>query len=118
MELGTGGVPVMAIGGFSGTDPAPTLAAFEKMVADHEVHYFILSAGGAFGGGATAGGRAAGAGAGSTGDATRTTLGAGAARGGTTSDSAQVEAWVEDHFTATTVGGETVYNLTAPTSGS
>jgi 4-amino-4-deoxy-L-arabinose transferase-like glycosyltransferase len=111
MELGTGGVPVMAIGGFSGTDPAPTLAAFEKMVADHEVHYFILSAGGA--------GGAFGGGAGSAGDATRTTFGAGtAARGGTTSDSAQVEAWVEDHFTATTVGGETVYNLTAPTSGS
>jgi 4-amino-4-deoxy-L-arabinose transferase-like glycosyltransferase len=119
MELGTGGVPVMAIGGFSGTDPTPTLAAFEKMVADHEVHYFILSAGGAFGGGASAGGRAAGAGTGSAGDPTRTSLGAGAtAQGGATSDSAQVEAWVEDHFTATTVAGETVYNLTAPQSGS
>jgi hypothetical protein len=118
MELGTGGVPVMAIGGFSGTDPAPALAAFEQMVADHEVHYFILSAGGAGGAfGATAGGRAVGAG--SADGATRSSFGAGgAARGGTTSDSAQVEAWVEDHFTATTVGGETVYNLTAPKSGS
>jgi 4-amino-4-deoxy-L-arabinose transferase-like glycosyltransferase len=93
MELGSGGVPVMAIGGFSGTDPTPALAAFEKTVADHEVHYFVLSAGGA--GGTFAG-----------------------ARGGATSDSAQVEAWVEDHFTATTVGGETVYNLTASKSGS
>ena len=35
------GEPIMAIGGFNGTDPAPTLAQFKKMVAAHEVHYFI-----------------------------------------------------------------------------
>jgi 4-amino-4-deoxy-L-arabinose transferase-like glycosyltransferase len=29
MELATGGIPVMAIGGFRGTDPAPSLAQFE-----------------------------------------------------------------------------------------
>ena len=33
--------------------------------------------------------------------------------GGGTTDAAQISAWVEAHFTATTVGGETVYNLTA-----
>lgn len=39
-QLGTG-APVMAIGGFNGTDPSPTLAQFEKYVADGRIHYFI-----------------------------------------------------------------------------
>ena len=46
------GEPVMAIGGFNGTDPTPTLAQFEKDVAQGKIHYFI-GGGGArgFGGG-------------------------------------------------------------------
>ena len=35
------GEPVMAIGGFNGTDPAPTLAQFEKYVSEGKIHYFI-----------------------------------------------------------------------------
>ena len=42
--------PVMAIGGFNGTDPAPTLAQFERYVAEGRIHYYI-SGGGGFGGG-------------------------------------------------------------------
>jgi hypothetical protein len=42
--------PIMAIGGFNGTDPAPTLAQFEQYVAQGRIHYF-LGAGGGFGGG-------------------------------------------------------------------
>ena len=38
--------PVMAIGGFNGTDPAPTLAQFERDVAAKKVHYFISGGGG------------------------------------------------------------------------
>jgi 4-amino-4-deoxy-L-arabinose transferase-like glycosyltransferase len=45
------GEPIMAIGGFNGTDQAPTLAQFKKMVAGHEVHYFIGANGHTFGGG-------------------------------------------------------------------
>ncbi len=45
------GEPIMAIGGFNGTDQAPTLAQFRKMVAAHEVHYFIGANGHTFGGG-------------------------------------------------------------------
>ncbi|GLW95081.1 ArnT family glycosyltransferase [Actinokineospora globicatena] len=41
-QLGSG-VPVLALGGFNGTDPAPTLAGFQRMVADGEVHWFIDS---------------------------------------------------------------------------
>ena len=39
-------LPVMAIGGFNGTDPAPTLVQFQAMVAKGEIHYFITSDGG------------------------------------------------------------------------
>jgi 4-amino-4-deoxy-L-arabinose transferase-like glycosyltransferase len=35
------GEPVMAIGGFNGTDPAPTLAQFQQDVAAGKIHYFI-----------------------------------------------------------------------------
>ncbi len=78
------GEPVMAIGGFNGTDPSPTLAAFQQLVAQGEIHYFL-------GGG----GRGPG--------------------GGTSGASSQITAWVEAHFTARTIGGTTVYDLTAPT---
>ena len=40
----------MAIGGFNGSDPSPTLAQFQQYVADGEIHYFIAGGGG-FGGG-------------------------------------------------------------------
>jgi len=45
------GEPVMAIGGFNGTDQTPSLAQFKQMVAAHEVHYFIGANGHTFGGG-------------------------------------------------------------------
>ena len=79
------GEPVMAIGGFNGTDPAPTLAQFEKYVAEGKIHYFI------------AGGRGGGPGGAS----------------GSSSDASQITSWVESHSTAQTVGGVTVYDLTS-----
>jgi len=39
--------PVMAIGGFNGTDPSPTLAQFQAYVAEGKIHYYI--SGGGFG---------------------------------------------------------------------
>ena len=83
------GEPVMAIGGFNGTDPSPSLAQFEKYVSEDKIHYFIASGGG-FGGGP--GGTS-----------------------GTSDDASLITSWVESHFTATTIGGVTVYNLTAGT---
>ncbi len=50
LELATGDA-VMSIGGFNGTDPWPTLAAFEKLVANHEIHYYVGQGGESFGGG-------------------------------------------------------------------
>ncbi len=51
IELATGGDAVMAIGGFNGTDPSPTLAQFEAMVAKHEIHYYVGQSNNSFGGG-------------------------------------------------------------------
>jgi len=31
----------MAVGGFNGTDPSPTLAEFQRLVAEGKIHYFI-----------------------------------------------------------------------------
>ena len=44
-ELATGD-PVMAIGGFNGTDPAPTLAQFQQYVHDGKIHYFVAGGSG------------------------------------------------------------------------
>jgi 4-amino-4-deoxy-L-arabinose transferase-like glycosyltransferase len=91
LELSTGGEPVMAIGGFSGSDPAPTLAGFKQLVSEHKIHYFV--SGGIGGGGGQAGPGGGGA-------------------------ASQITAWVKAHFTARTVGGMTVYDLTSPKASS
>jgi 4-amino-4-deoxy-L-arabinose transferase-like glycosyltransferase len=51
IELATGGEAVLAIGGFNGTDPAPTLAEFEALVANGEIHYYVGQGSESFGGG-------------------------------------------------------------------
>ncbi|GIJ48922.1 hypothetical protein Val02_58080 [Virgisporangium aliadipatigenens] len=78
------GKPVMSIGGFNGSDPAPTLAQFQEYVAQGRVHYFI--GGGGFGGGRQNGGSNAGS---------------------------EIATWVAASYPAKTVGGQTVYDLTA-----
>jgi 4-amino-4-deoxy-L-arabinose transferase-like glycosyltransferase len=76
------GKPVMAIGGFNGTDPAPTLTRFQQYVRDGRVHYFLPG---------------------------RTIP----SRGGTSGsgNAQQITSWVTQTFTATTVDGTTVYDL-------
>jgi 4-amino-4-deoxy-L-arabinose transferase-like glycosyltransferase len=76
-QLATGD-PVMAIGGFNGTDPSPTLEQFQQYVANGEIHYFI-----------------AGGGMGGSGSGT----------------SAEISEWVAANYTATTVDGVTMYDL-------
>ena len=80
----------MGIGGFTGSDPSPTLAQFQAYVAAGEISYFIAGVGGGGGFG-------------------------GVARGGSTGAGSEIQAWVEANFTATTVGGTTVYDLTSST---
>ncbi|WP_326552532.1 ArnT family glycosyltransferase [Micromonospora sp. NBC_01813] len=72
--------PVMALGGFNGSDPSPTLTQFQRYVADGEIHYFIAGS---------------------------------LARSDSGSDDAQqIAEWVTASFTATDIGGVTVYDLT------
>ncbi len=80
---------VMAIGGWGGSDDAPTLAQFQAYVKAGDISYFIASDG--MGGGRGGGGRG----------------------GGSDSAATQITAWVEATYTATTVGGTTVYDLTS-----
>ncbi|MEB0000782.1 glycosyltransferase family 39 protein, partial [Cryobacterium sp. RTS3] len=47
-------LPVMAIGGFNGSDPAPTLAEFQADVAAGKIHYFIGGRTGQANGGSSA----------------------------------------------------------------
>ncbi|WP_457031645.1 ArnT family glycosyltransferase [Kitasatospora sp. P5_F3] len=88
-QLATG-APVMALGGFNGSDPSLTLDAFKQYVQQGKVHYFIGGAGGM-------GGAEGGMGGGSMGGS---------------SQSSEISAWVAATFTARTVGGTTVYDLT------
>jgi 4-amino-4-deoxy-L-arabinose transferase-like glycosyltransferase len=90
-QLATG-EPVMAIGGFNGTDPAPSLAQFQRYVDQGRIHYYLGGGGRGFGGGG---------------------FGAG---GSTTSDASAIATWVSSHYTATTVDGVTVYDLAGPTT--
>ncbi len=73
------GKAVIGIGGWNGSDPAPTLAEFQRYVANGEIGYYV-----------TGGGPGGGPGGGSSG----------------------IEEWVADNFDATTVGDQTVYDLT------
>jgi 4-amino-4-deoxy-L-arabinose transferase-like glycosyltransferase len=94
-QLATGD-PVMAIGGFNGSDPAPTLAQFEGFVRSGKIHYFIAGGAGLPGGGGF--------------------RGAGGASQGTSSSASAITQWVESHFSSSTVGGVTVYDLTSSSS--
>ena len=40
------GEPILAIGGFNGSDPTPTLTQFKAYVAAGKIHYFLASGGG------------------------------------------------------------------------
>jgi 4-amino-4-deoxy-L-arabinose transferase-like glycosyltransferase len=84
LELSSG-TAVMAIGGWNGGDPSPTLAQFQSYVAKGQIHYLIAGSDGAGGGGST----------------------------GTYS---AILTWVKAHYTATTVGSTTVYDLTKASS--
>ncbi len=86
LELATG-TPVMAIGGFTGSDPVPTLAQFQNCVADRQIAYYVLPEpkdkdhGGFFG----------------------------------RSVHTEITDWVKANFTATKVGSDLVYDLATPT---
>jgi 4-amino-4-deoxy-L-arabinose transferase-like glycosyltransferase len=82
-------LPVMAIGGFNGSDPSPTLEQFQQYVADGRIHYFA-GGGPGFGGVGQMGGSSA---------------------------SSEIAAWVQENFQSVTFDGTTFYDLTQPVNG-
>ena len=78
------GTSVMALGGWDGSDPSITLAQFTADVASEKIGCFIV------------GGR-----------------GGGGGQPGTSTVGSQITAWVTTTYTATAVGGVTVYALGA-----
>jgi 4-amino-4-deoxy-L-arabinose transferase-like glycosyltransferase len=56
--LQAGGIPVMAMGGFSGTDPAPTVTQLAQYVKEGKLHYVLTGGAGGFGGPSAGGGPA------------------------------------------------------------
>ncbi|MFI6996558.1 ArnT family glycosyltransferase [Nocardia sp. NPDC050175] len=81
LELATG-TSIMAIGGFTGSDNSPTLAQFQQYVANGDIKYFIADDAQGHGPDHESEG-----------------------------SSSEITAWVKANFTATTVGGSTIYNL-------
>jgi 4-amino-4-deoxy-L-arabinose transferase-like glycosyltransferase len=80
LELKTG-ASLMAIGGFTGGDPSPTLTQFQQYVADGQVRYFLADSG------------------------------RGGPPGHRTGTAGEITTWVEQNFTKMDVGGTTVYDL-------
>jgi hypothetical protein len=83
------GDPVMPIGGFNGSDPSPSLVQFQEYVTEGKIHFFLGGGGGNGLGGNQMGGSQA---------------------------ASEIASWVESNFSSSTVGGVTVYDLTAPGS--
>ncbi|MDH6193610.1 4-amino-4-deoxy-L-arabinose transferase-like glycosyltransferase [Mycobacterium frederiksbergense] len=85
LELSTN-TAVMAIGGFTGSDPVPTLEQFQGYVADRQIAYYVLPApkdkdhGGFFG----------------------------------NNSHTDISDWVKANFSSTKLGDDTVYDLGAP----
>ena len=75
--------PVMAIGGFNGSDPSPTLEQFQSWVESGQIHWFIPSG-----------------------------LGGGISMGGSSIGS-EISTWVESNFETVTIGGLEMYDLSA-----
>lgn len=73
---------IMAIGGYNGTDPYPTLAQFKEYVKSGKIHYYIA--------GSTTNGKQ---------------------QNGGSSVSSKIATWVAANYTAITVDGTTYYDL-------
>jgi len=87
LELDSG-TSVIALGGWNGGDPSPTLAQFQAYVQAGQIHYYISGGG----------------------------MGGGGGAGGSSSAGSQIATWVAAHYKSTTVGNTTVYDLTQATT--
>jgi 4-amino-4-deoxy-L-arabinose transferase-like glycosyltransferase len=90
LELSTD-TAVMAIGGFTGSDPVPTLEQFQTYVADRQITYYILPE-------------------------TKDSESKSGDHGGFFGNNSHTDIsdWVKANFISTKVGADTVYDLSAP----
>lgn len=86
-QLATGD-PVMPLGGFGGADPSPTLEQFQDYVKQRRIHYYIESS--------------------LPGMPSR------AEGPDSTWESDRISDWIAQRYTATSVDGVTLYDLTSP----
>ena len=78
------GEPIMAMGGFNGSDPTPTLAEFQAFVSEGAVRYYLSGRSGIPG------------------------FGGGGNQLGT------ITTWVQQHYRSQVVGGVTLYDFRQP----
>ena len=83
LELSSG-TAVMAIGGFSGTDPTPTLREFQDDVANHRIAFYVSA------------------------------NSVGHSPGWNSHSHTDIAKWVQANFPASRVGSATVYDLSSP----
>jgi hypothetical protein len=83
LELSSG-TAVIAIGGFSGTDPTPTLPEFKDDVANHRIGFYVSA------------------------------NSVGHSPGWNSHSHTDIAKWVQANFPASTVGSATVYDLSSP----
>ncbi|MDP4107004.1 MAG: glycosyltransferase family 39 protein [Bacillota bacterium] len=102
-QLATG-EPIMDIGGFTGSDPTPTLAQFKNYVSEGKIHYYISSGRGfdRMGSSNSTNGE-------TNGSTSAANFGNGPMGGGSNSE---ITTWVQNNFKLITVDGVTVYDLT------
>jgi 4-amino-4-deoxy-L-arabinose transferase-like glycosyltransferase len=79
------GAPVMAIGGFNGSDPSPTLEEFKQYVADRQIHYFIRG---------------------------KMLIGHFGDQSSGSREAADIAEWIETHYTPLTIDRVIIYDLT------
>ncbi|NRD80021.1 glycosyltransferase family 39 protein [Bacillus sp. BRMEA1] len=105
-QLATG-EPIMDIGGFTGSDPTPTLSQFKKYVSEGKIHYFINSGRGFDRmGGNTSKSRSNRE---TTNSDSKNSFQNGPMGG---SSNSEIINWIQNNFKSVTVDGVTLYDLT------
>lgn len=79
--------PVMAIGGWRGTDPVPTLRCFQSLVREGKIGYFVPAG---------------------------PTDGVFVPRSQARAPAREISIWVRTHFVATMIGGQQLFDLSRP----
>ncbi|MGA9313593.1 MAG: hypothetical protein WBV77_03075, partial [Solirubrobacteraceae bacterium] len=103
------GREVIDMGGFMGSDPAPSLAKLESFIDSGQLHYVLLSSGGS---GGAAGARPGGVSGGTLGARAGASGPGGEASAATRAAISERDEWIEKHGTVVHVPGESQGGMT------